>query len=569
MKINFQGTEVRHSKISMDSTTETNVRALYENPSNEGAKQWLSDNQSSLDNLNKLIKLSFQDTNSFETRFFAASSIKILAQKFTISPDLLMDQLVSAGESLGPNIDTRILSQWALAIAHSMFKVTTVFQMARLIESSLDTSLPVAWIYCRIATMQYLAEIGLSRLDLADELICPHISQALNAIHDNYVAHITRMAPNVYISASTALLSLAYQALRARFRKDPNQAAETLSQLVSESPIVASDLSIWMRDPKCTALAQELYCTLATWTSLRELYNGRLTEMLVTALYTTMASITHGPPSLLDVHCIEMSPDVLKTCLNCFDAMAGYLLPALMAETNRDSTDCHEIIRFAHNALTYGSNEVRRLSLTGFQSLLSNNDTEYPNCSATLVHRRQVLKPLISYLVEIIFHHVMPFVSHVHMENVDFCNWFEIRDLCCVVLAQASDVVECDKILSLAGDELQYWANVASESGVVPWWRIETCLHALTSVTHRTPAGRDRYIPMALKLLSQMNYEVDGSPEACIILRAAAARLVLWTAGYVGTQNSLFLELLKLLEECIIYTDSARVSKHSHLQVEI
>jgi hypothetical protein len=111
-------------------------------------------------------------------------------------------------------------------------------------------------------------------------------------------------------------------------------------------------------------------------------------------------------------------------------------------------------------------------------------------------------------------------------------------------LSDACAVLEAGWVIDRIGETLD-GCCVSENNGQqvrAPWEKIEACVHVLTAVAPKAAAGQDRVIPMVLNLLPKLVYPSAGSSG--LLLRAAAGRMVTYTAGYLRFELDLCVALL-------------------------
>ena len=129
-------------------------------------------------------------------------------------------------------------------------------------------------------------------------------------------------------------------------------------------------------------------------------------------------------------------------------------------------------------------------------------------------------------------------------------NFVSFRETCANVIADSCGILEPSWVISRIGETLD--SCVTGQTGTVnaPWQKIEACIHILTAVAPKAQAGQDTVIPMVLNLLPRLVYPAKGTPG--LLLRAAAGRIVTYTAGYLRFQLELNLRLLAFFASDLI-----------------
>lgn len=136
-------------------------------------------------------------------------------------------------------------------------------------------------------------------------------------------------------------------------------------------------------------------------------------------------------------------------------------------------------------------------------------------------------------------------------DTFPFTAWIKFRDECSMSLTDATTVLTCGPIIEKAGKRLvSLLDRLKNDASFSLCRQIEVCLFVLTAVTPRAQAGVDPYIPMAIEALPSLPYPQTATVDAHI-LTVAAARLMLWTVGYIGTNRELFAKCFQLLKSFI------------------
>lgn len=157
-----------------------------------------------------------------------------------------------------------------------------------------------------------------------------------------------------------------------------------------------------------------------------------------------------------------------------------------------------------------------------------------------------VFEALVSELLRLV---LIPGNVSERMNDFAFGAWLKYRDACATNLTDVTTVLTCFPILKKAGPQLLDCVEMLKTTDVgrqPPWRQIEAALFVLSTIASRAQAGVDEYIPAAIESLPNLPYMEPGSIESFLI-STAAARLMLWTAGYIGSQRELFAQSFQLL----------------------
>eukprot|EP01012_Entosiphon_sulcatum_P067935 TRINITY_DN9783_c0_g1_i1.p1 TRINITY_DN9783_c0_g1~~TRINITY_DN9783_c0_g1_i1.p1 ORF type:complete len:1003 (+),score=133.31 TRINITY_DN9783_c0_g1_i1:24-3011(+) len=137
-------------------------------------------------------------------------------------------------------------------------------------------------------------------------------------------------------------------------------------------------------------------------------------------------------------------------------------------------------------------------------------------------------------------------------DAVDFNleEFLHMRDQFAISLTECCVVVGHAFVLEFVGNHLSSIAQATQSGGNFPWHEVEGDIFVLTTVAPRAPAGGDNVIPPMIALLPTLPYPSSG--YAANLLRGTAARLIHFTAGYLGSRGPECLSLFKFLAEQIL-----------------
>jgi hypothetical protein len=114
----------------------------------------------------------------------------------------------------------------------------------------------------------------------------------------------------------------------------------------------------------------------------------------------------------------------------------------------------------------------------------------------------------------------------------------QFREIAGNVVSESCELVDPLWMIQLIGESLtSVLANQENQ-----WHTLEACIHVLTAVAPRLPAGADPVIPMMLESVPSLSYPDRG--EASVLLRAAIGRLVLYTSVYLSTRTDLCVQIV-------------------------
>ena len=113
----------------------------------------------------------------------------------------------------------------------------------------------------------------------------------------------------------------------------------------------------------------------------------------------------------------------------------------------------------------------------------------------------------------------------------------QFREIAANVLSEACEVVEPLWMIQVVGETL---SGLLANGG--SWNNIEACIHVLTAVAPRLPAGADPVIPMMLEAIPRLTYPDKG--ESAVLMRGAVGRLVLYTSVYLSTKVDLCTQIV-------------------------
>lgn len=125
-------------------------------------------------------------------------------------------------------------------------------------------------------------------------------------------------------------------------------------------------------------------------------------------------------------------------------------------------------------------------------------------------------------------------------EDFDIEMFVRTRDLCAGVLTEVANVISPQWIIQHVGDQVAVHCSAQGD-----WNDLDACVFVLTGVAPRATAGKDAVIPELLRLIPTFNYPSTGLPA--LLLRLAAARLILYTAGYLATEREVLIKSLDFL----------------------
>ncbi|KAF8823105.1 hypothetical protein IE077_003598, partial [Cardiosporidium cionae] len=201
-----------------------------------------------------------------------------------------------------------------------------------------------------------------------------------------------------------------------------------------------------------------------------------------------------------------------------------------------------QILDFWYNLL---SHQLASPSLSGSQLTNAGKEDESPSSAHSTQLKDEELEQ--KELVEVLLEAVAFPVDIETQDDFDYISFQKFRDECSINLTESTLIVGHEYLLSLAGNEFLRIVKEWNITGTNPstWSRVEACLFVLTTVAPRAPAGGDAFIPTALATLPQLPYAPSG--VIAYIMRRAAACLIFWTAGYIGTQRDLFARLFHLV----------------------
>ena len=117
----------------------------------------------------------------------------------------------------------------------------------------------------------------------------------------------------------------------------------------------------------------------------------------------------------------------------------------------------------------------------------------------------------------------------------------QFREIAANVLSEACEVVDPLWMIQMVGQTLESLL-AAGGNAAGSWHNLEACLHVLTAVAPRLPAGADPVIPMMLENVTRLTYPEKG--QAAVLMRAATGRLVLYTSVYLATKVELCWQLV-------------------------
>ena len=113
----------------------------------------------------------------------------------------------------------------------------------------------------------------------------------------------------------------------------------------------------------------------------------------------------------------------------------------------------------------------------------------------------------------------------------------QFREIASNVLCEACEVVDPLWMIQMVGETLSGLLSAPNS-----WHNIEACIHVLTAVAPRLPAGGDPVIPMMLESVPRLAYPDKGQPA--VLMRAAVGRLVLYTSVYLSGKVDLCVQIV-------------------------
>ena len=118
----------------------------------------------------------------------------------------------------------------------------------------------------------------------------------------------------------------------------------------------------------------------------------------------------------------------------------------------------------------------------------------------------------------------------------------QFREMAANVVSEACEVVDPLWMIQLVGDSL---STLLAAQSATHWHNIEACIHVLTAVAPRLPAGGDPVIPMMLENVTRLYLPEKGQPA--VLMRGAIGRLVLYTSAYLSNRVDLCLQIVSYL----------------------
>eukprot|EP01053_Blabericola_migrator_P011077 Blabericola_migrator_1__11076@NODE_645_length_7097_cov_27_777525_g474_i0_p2_GENE_NODE_645_length_7097_cov_27_777525_g474_i0NODE_645_length_7097_cov_27_777525_g474_i0_p2_ORF_typecomplete_len1128_score239_84Cnd1/PF12717_7/1_3Cnd1/PF12717_7/6_3e02_NODE_645_length_7097_cov_27_777525_g474_i037007083 len=242
-------------------------------------------------------------------------------------------------------------------------------------------------------------------------------------------------------------------------------------------------------------------------------------------------------------------------------------LPDFKTQTKKDLFKARGLMTIALRCLGVPDVQIRIAAMKIFQALMANhvsfaNQLEKDDTLISAVlNQEESLKVLLKPLMDILFNQIIPFPPVPDYDTFDFKGWFEMRDICATLIADMSSICQYETILEMGGRELERWVQFASQdpNAEVLFTRVEACLFSLTTVVSVAPAGKDAYVPLALSLLPQLQYPQDKYEG--VLFRFVAARLLLWTAGFIGTYKHHCVALVPLASEFLTWIGALKASE--------
>lgn len=254
----------------------------------------------------------------------------------------------------------------------------------------------------------------------------------------------------------------------------------------------------------------------------------------------------------------------LITFYTCFRALAkcNQLMRLLYSNTVLEPTLKLIVVRSVAflartNCVTITGRQTQLAAVESLSAFLSHYMELFTQpdaaVSSMLETQRKVLQPLLNPIVSTLYPFFIPFNSHWPLDE-----WLNFRTQCAVLLTDLSVVLDSSVFLERAGGDLEVWAANSKKNGANPSWvQVEAAFFLLTSAAARAPAGSDCRIPFALSLVTDLKYPQE--PTQGMLMRVAAARLVLWTSGFVGSSD-LFPRLAQeLLDSLAFFANSKAV----------
>ena len=126
-------------------------------------------------------------------------------------------------------------------------------------------------------------------------------------------------------------------------------------------------------------------------------------------------------------------------------------------------------------------------------------------------------------------------------ENFDSELFTQFRELAANVLSEACEIVDPLWMIQLVGESLSTLLPNSANN----WQGIEACIHVLTAVAPRLPAGGDPVIPMMLENVTRLYLPERGQPA--VLMRGALGRLVLYTSAYLSNRVELCLQIVSYI----------------------
>lgn len=205
------------------------------------------------------------------------------------------------------------------------------------------------------------------------------------------------------------------------------------------------------------------------------------------------------------------------------------LLSALLGAT--DVEDDEDELFVGSDEVTSGSTFGAPRSMNLARRFIG--DDEIDEVSPVLA---EFFKRLLPILVQAMCYPMVP----ENDANFDPELFTQFRELAANVLSEACEVVDPKYMIDKVGETLSHlFANGGG------WNSIEACIHVLTAVAPRLPAGADQVIPSMLESVPQLTYPDRGEPA--VLMRGAVGRLILYTSVYLSSKVELCVKLVSYM----------------------
>mmetsp|Transcript_30499 Transcript_30499/g.71164 ORF Transcript_30499/g.71164 Transcript_30499/m.71164 type:complete len:1086 (-) Transcript_30499:52-3309(-) len=158
-----------------------------------------------------------------------------------------------------------------------------------------------------------------------------------------------------------------------------------------------------------------------------------------------------------------------------------------------------------------------------------------------MAQERPILAPFIQGMVKALWR-TLRFPGEPELEeNFEWDEHVRFRETASINITEACVIVNPQWIIEYIGVLLE---EICTKK-VIAWQDIDACIFVLTGVASRAPAGQDTVIPRLIELLPQLPYPTDGFKA--VLMRAAAARLVLFTTGYLAQHSEPCKNILRFM----------------------